>query len=208
MSNGAKSDIEFIHQHLLNAATPLGEPLLNALTKLGPAPLPTPPNTPFSTRLCRAVTGQQLSVKAADTIWGRLEAGAGASELVDYISQSDFDTLRSHGLSAGKIKAMVSIAEHALRGELEADDLRRLPRAERDTKLVQLRGIGPWTADMMSIFYFNDPDVWPDGDLATRNTLMKLTSPRRKTAFTAKRFAPYRSYLAIQMWRAANATAM
>ncbi|MEM8810884.1 MAG: DNA-3-methyladenine glycosylase 2 family protein, partial [Cyanobacteria bacterium P01_G01_bin.38] len=76
---------------------------------------------------------------------------------------------------------------------------------DRAQRLTAIWGVGQWTADMMSIFYFGDPDIWPDGDVTARTNLIQLTSARRKTTLTAARFAPHRSYLALYMWRHSDA---
>jgi hypothetical protein len=64
-------------------------------------------------------------------------------------------------------------------------------------------GIGQWTADMTSIFYFGEPDVWPEGDMAVYRALCRLTGNRSKAsrATVASAFAPYRSFLALYLWR-------
>ena len=107
--------------------------------------------------------------------------------------------------TAAKTRAMCAIAREARAGGLEADELRDLDHATRSRHLTALWGVGQWTADMISIFYFGDEDVWPDGDIAARKTLARLTSPRRKTVRTAARFAPHRSRLALYMWRHVDA---
>ena len=101
---------------------------------------------------------------------------------------------------------MRSIAKAARAGELDAAELSKVAHAVRAERLTAIWGVGQWTADMMGIFYFGDRDIWPDGDVTARKTLAKLTSRRRKTVRTAERFAPYRSYLALHMWRHADAS--
>lgn len=90
-------------------------------------------------------------------------------------------------------------------GQLDQTELMPLHASQRSDRLTQLWGVGQWTANMMNIFYFGEPDIWPNGDVTARKTLEKLTSKRRKTINTAARFAPYRSYLAFHMWRYVDA---
>ncbi|MFW5661933.1 MAG: DNA-3-methyladenine glycosylase 2 family protein, partial [Oceanicaulis sp.] len=90
-------------------------------------------------------------------------------------------------------------------GRLDPDHLQSLDAEARAAELVTIWGVGRWTADMANMFWFAEPDVWPDGDVAARKTLEKLTSSRRSTVRTAARFAPHRSYLAYCMWRRADA---
>ena len=100
---------------------------------------------------------------------------------------------------------MGAIATAAQSGRLDAEYIGQLSPGERSAILTDIWGIGQWTADMMSIFYFGEADIWPDGDLAVRKTRTMLTSSRRKTVLTAERFVPYRAYLALHMWRYVNA---
>lgn len=147
------------------------------------------------------MAGQQLSVKAASTIWGRVAESAGGRPLTQHLATATPESLRACGLSGAKTKAVQAIAELDIGGQLNAVDFAVLDHAERSKRLTSIWGVGQWTADMISIFCFRDPDIWPDGDGAASGALERLTSRRRKTTKTAERFAPYRSYLAIYMWR-------
>lgn len=190
-------------------AEELSPALAEAIATIGPIDLVPRRDAPFPEVLCRAVVGQQLSVAAARTIWGRVVDSATGSEsqrsLIEHLAQAAPATLRACGLSAAKAKAMRAIAFASQAGELEADELSRLDHSERSQRLTCLWGVGQWTADMMGIFYFADPDIWPDGDVTARKTLEKLTSTRRKTIRTAARFNPNRSHLALYMWQYADA---
>ncbi len=195
-----------IHAELLATAEIFGAPLVAAISANGPQRLRRSRTDTVCDALTRAVAGQQLSVKAASTIWGRVLAAADGQELATFFSTVRTETLRACGLSGAKTAAVQAIGRAALDGELDERTLARLDHAERSARLLRLRGVGPWTADMLGMFYFLDPDIWPDGDVSARGTLARLTSKRRKTALTAARFAPHRSYLALHMWAAADAT--
>ena len=214
-----------IHTQFVEIAREVSVELTEAIASTEPLELNPSRDVPFSVRLCRAVAGQQLSVRAASTIWGRVmdkASGQTASEqaasgqslseqavsehaLMDYFATVAPETLRSCGLSAAKAKAMGAIASATIAGQLDEQALRELDHAERARCLTQIWGVGQWTADMMGIFYFGDPDIWPEGDTTARKNLERLTSRRRKTLRTAARFAPHRSYLALYMWRQADA---
>lgn len=195
-----------IHRTMLEQAASVSPALAEALVRNGSVSLETRWKTaPFVDVLCRSVAGQQLSVRAAQTIWGRVLDKVGERDAADYFLRCRASTLRACGLSEAKARAMREIARAARAGDLDRDELSRLDSRARAQHLTQIWGVGQWTADMASIFYFGDTDVWPDGDVTARKTLAALTSTRRKTARTAERFAPYRSYLAIHMWRHANA---
>lgn len=194
-----------VHAHLVDAAREVGGVLADVLEDHGHVPLRRRRDGPLPEFLARAVAGQQLSVKAASTIWGRVVASADGRDLVEHVLASDDALLRGCGLSGAKTAALRAIAAAAVAGELDEDELAALDTDARRERLVAIRGVGPWTADMLAIFRFGDRDVWPDGDVTARKTLARLTSPRRKTVRTAERFAPYRSYLALHMWHAADA---
>ena len=189
-----------VHAHLLAAAEPLSADLHRVLARLGPLEFPRREGTPFPDYLCRAIAGQQISVKAARSIWARVEASAGAAPLLDHFVEANTETLRGCGLSGAKAKTVIAIAETHRTVGLDADELRALSVPERTARLTAMWGVGQWTADMMNMFYFGEPDIWPDGDVAARKTLERLTSKRRKTVRTAERFRPYRSWLALYMW--------
>jgi DNA-3-methyladenine glycosylase II len=194
-----------IHDRFITISQDLSPELAAAIARIGPLELVPRRDAPLPERLCRAVAGQQLSVKAAASIWGRVVESAGDKSLIDHFAIVDPQVLRDCGLSGAKAKAMGAIAAAALAGELDAEVLGGMETAARTQRLTQIWGVGQWTADMLSIFYFGDADIWPEGDTTARKTLERLTSARRKTVRTAARFAPYRSYLALYMWRQADA---
>ncbi len=194
-----------VHQRFIHIAGDFGTGLAGAIRQIGPLEFRPDDSLPLAHRLCRSVAGQQLSVIAARTIWERVLEAAGDADLTDFFTEENAGIMRKCGLSAAKVRSMCGIAEEARAGNLRADDLRSLSHEERSGQLTRLWGVGQWTADMISIFYFGDEDVWPDGDLAARKTLERLTSKRRKTVRTAERFAPFRSRLALYMWEYQNA---
>ena len=193
-----------VHTKLLDIADDLSPDLHGALMRLGPLEFPTREDKPFPDYLCRAIAGQQISVKAAASIWARVEASAasdvGEGALLDHFVEANTDALRACGLSGAKTKTIITIADTHRTLGLDTDELRALNIADRTTRLTAMWGVGQWTADIMNMFYFGEKDIWPDGDVAARKTLERLTSKRRKTVRTAERFKPYRSWLALYMW--------
>ena len=194
------------HARMIAVASELSPRLEEAIARNGSLRLSRRwKSTPLVEVLCRVVAGQQLSVKAAQSIWGRVVIAAGDRTLSDHLLEAHPEGLRACGLSGAKTKTMRAIAEAAREGALEPGELASLDHLERSAHLKSIWGVGQWTADMISMFYFGDADVWPDGDVTARKTLARLTSRRRKTLRTAARFAPYRSYLALHMWQHASA---
>jgi DNA-3-methyladenine glycosylase II len=194
-----------VHNHLLTVAEPLFPSLHQAIARLGPLEFPCRDTVPFPHYLCRAIAGQQISVRAAQSIWARVEGSAGDTPLLDHFTEANIGVLRACGLSGAKTKTIVAIADTHRETGLDAGALRALSVAERTARLTSMWGVGQWTADMMNMFYFGETDIWPDGDVAARKTLERLTSRRRKTVRTAARFKPYRSWLALYMWAHADA---
>ena len=154
--------------------------------------------------LSRAIVGQQLSAKAARSIWARVAAAAGEANVgVTEFAEEFASDLRACGLSASKVKSLQSIREAEREGLLHGDRLQRMTPDAIVQRLVTIRGVGPWTCDMALIFYFRLPDIWPDGDVAVQRTFASLVG-RRSPHKAAAKFSPYRSYLALSMWRVAD----
>src|SRR5258708_2577920 len=111
--------------------------------------------------LLRSITGQQLSVKAARAIYGRLtERLGGRAPAPQELLDDDHEEMRAAaGLSHAKVRSLRSLAEHVLGGELELDRLHQLDDAEAIRELVAVKGIGEWTAHMFLMFTLRRPDV-------------------------------------------------
>jgi len=197
---------EIVHARFLEIAEGLTPELHAALARAGPVAFAPSRDEPLPERLCRAVVGQQLSVKAAGTIWRRLLDHAAEQPLLEHFAQADPDALRACGLSGAKTKAVKGVAAMHAAGRLCPDALGVLDAEARKARLIEAPGIGPWTADMINIFWFGERDIWPDGDVTARKTFQRLIGPRRRTPVNARRFAPDRSVLARYMWRIADAS--
>lgn len=193
------------HRHCVAMAGGFSSPLRSALVRVGRVALPDPGRRSLPWFLCRAVAGQQLSTSAARTIWSRVEAAVKSrgSRVPEFFTERNAPLLRQCGLSRAKVKALMAIEAAHRQGALSVRRLRRMTHVERAAHLQRIWGVGQWTADMTSIFYFRDPDVWPEGDLAVQKTFQSLTRRRSKAAALkiAGAFAPYRSFLAVYMWR-------
>jgi methylated-DNA-[protein]-cysteine S-methyltransferase len=161
--------------------------------------------------LAEALVYQQLSGKAAATIFGRLCALYGETDscpLPSDILGTDEQTLRSVGLSTAKARAVTDLAfkvEEGLVAPLKK--LRTWPDADVLTNLVAVRGIGPWTAEMFLIFRLGRPDVLPLDDFGVRKGV-KLTyrmpemPDKKELATLGERWRPYRTVAAWYFWQA------
>ena len=158
--------------------------------------------------LARSITYQQLSGKAAATIYGRLEAlfeddRPVASSAVDMSVQ----TLRSVGLSNNKALSILDLAEHVCSGSLPTPrKMAAMDDAAVIENLCQVRGIGPWTAQMHLMFTLGRPDVMPATDLGIQKGLQltydltELPKPDEVLEIT-NHLAPYRSAASWYLWR-------
>ena len=156
----------------------------------------------------RAITGQQLSVKAAQSIWRRLlDRFGGHTPTPEQILADDPDELRvAAGFSRAKIVYLRSLAEHVLAGEIELDRLDDLPDGEVIRELTAVKGIGEWTAHMFLMFTLHRPDVLPTGDLGVRNAAMRaygLDAPPTPAELEAiaEPWRPHRTRACLYLWR-------
>lgn len=159
---------------------------------------PKAPEQYFSV-LVSSILGQQLSVKAADTIEGRVIDALGPHD-PEVLAEMTVEELREHGLSRSKASYIIGMAEAFRSGEI---DPHQLSRADTETviqKLTGLKGIGPWTAEMFLIFGMGHPDVWSPGDLGLRNAVWAHFGEDTNLTEIADRWKPFRSYAALYLW--------
>lgn len=176
-----------------------------------PLPLRMDPEKDLFRYLSRAIVYQQLSGKAAQTIHGRFAAlfenGVPDAGQVDGLGMQ---RLRAAGLSNNKALAVQDLARKSLDGTLASRaSLVRMSDADVIENLCQVRGIGPWTVQMLLMFNFGRPDVMPATDLGVQKgvqvvyNMRKLPDPARVLERT-RRLAPYRSVAAFYFWHAVD----
>jgi DNA-3-methyladenine glycosylase II len=156
--------------------------------------------------LLRSVIGQQLSVKAAATIYGRvLELFGGETPKPEALLEVEPERLREAGLSGRKVEYVRDLAAHVISGELELDRLDQLGDEEVIEEITAVRGFGVWSAQMFLIFFLDRPDVLPTGDLGIRRAvqveygLPELPAPAELTEI-AEPWRPHRSLACIYLW--------
>lgn len=155
--------------------------------------------------LARSIVGQQISVKAADSVWLKL-TGAVPAMRPDVIHAHDSDALRSCGLSRSKVAYLHDLARHFVEGRLDAKRWTRMTDDELIAELTQVHGIGRWTAEMFLIFYMMRPDVLPVDDLGLQRAMSLHYNRGRplsklKIQSIAARWLPWRSVATWYMWR-------
>lgn len=191
------------------AALAAADPRLGAvITQVGRCTLlPRREGTHF-THLLRNIVFQQLSGRAAATIHGRLLDALGAAEPTptELLAASD-DQLRGCGLSVGKIRAVRDLAARVDDGRLPLDAIEKLPDAAVTDTLVQVRGIGPWTAQMFLMFRLGRPDVLPVLDLGVQKGAQRIYRLRSlpdaaRLERLARNWRPWASVASWYCWRA------
>ena len=156
--------------------------------------------------LLRSVIGQQLSVKAAATIYDRVLAlFGGRTPPPEKLLEVEPQELRDVGLSWRKVEYVRDLAEHVLSGELELDRLDRLSDEQVIAEITAVRGFGLWSAQMFLIFFLERPDVLPTGDLGIRNAAQAaygLDQPPGPAELEriAEPWRPHRSLASVYLW--------
>jgi DNA-3-methyladenine glycosylase II len=156
--------------------------------------------------LLRAIVGQQLSTKAARTIYGRiLDLFDGATPPPERLLEADETDLRGAGLSGRKVEYIRDLASHVLSGELELDRLGELSDEEVIAEIVAVRGLGVWTAEMFLLFHLERPDVLSGGDLGIRKAVQieygldEMPTPTRVLEI-GEPWRPHRSLASLYLW--------
>lgn len=158
--------------------------------------------------LVRAIVYQQLSGRAAATIYGRLRAQFPARRFPrpdELLALSD-ETLRTCGLSQAKVRYLRDLAARASDGRLELHTLAEQSDEEVITALSSVHGIGRWSAQMFLIFHLGRLDVWPEADLGIRKAVMDLHGLPALPGLPAMRelaarYSPYASIASVYLWR-------
>ena len=165
--------------------------------------------------LAQSIVYQQLSGKAASTIFGRVRAIYAPKKFPTpaELAATPPDRLRAAGLSNAKTAAMIDLARRTASGELPTlAQIRRLGDDEVVERLTVVRGIGPWTVHMFLMFRLGRPDVLPVADYGVRKGFAltyrkkELPTAEELTAH-AERWRPYRSLASWYMWRALDRSA-
>ena len=162
--------------------------------------------------LLRTIVGQQVSVAAAASVWGKLEALLGETIAPEALLAAEFEALRGCGLSRQKQGYARSLCELVLAGTL---DLENLPEDDEEAiaQLVQIKGIGRWSAEIYLLFAEGRPDIWPAGDLAVQAGLHKILGlparpSEKETRALAEGWRPHRGSAAIFTWHCYNNAAL
>ena len=190
------------------------DPILRgAIKHIGHCGLAARQRNDHLTALVGAIVSQQLSTKAAATIFGRLVALFPGAEIPNAVAIDALgdDTLRGVGLSGQKVGYLRDLCARIADGRLQLDELDALTDDEVVERLTAVKGLGRWTAEMFLMFRLHRPDVLPAGDLGIVRAIRKLY--RLRKAPDAKRilkmgeaWRPYRSVASWYLWQTLRAS--
>jgi DNA-3-methyladenine glycosylase II len=155
--------------------------------------------------LARSIVGQQISVRAAESVWGRFAAQLGEVTPQRVVALGEFG-LAGCGLSQRKIEYLCDLAGHFADGQLDPSVWGQLEDEEIIAELTAVRGIGRWTAEMFLIFHQLRPDVFPLDDIGLQRAVFEryfagAKQPRRVLAEFGERWRPWRSVATWYLWR-------
>lgn len=156
--------------------------------------------------LASTVIAQQLGGAAADTIRSRVEKVCGGKLAPAAILQARESQMRAAGLSGSKLKTLRTLAEEVQSGRLDLLELKQIPEDMAKSRLTEIWGIGPWSAEMFLIFALGRHDVFSPGDLGLARAIEAIyglpkDSPREKLVKISARWSPFRSYACLALWR-------
>lgn len=180
------------------------DPVLNQLIQSYPGIALESRGNAFAT-LARSIVGQQISVKAAESVWQKLMGHIQEATPAN-IHRAETGGLRACGLSGRKVEYLQDLARKFANGELDAARWHTLEDEALIKDLVKVKGIGRWTAEMFLIFYLMRPDVLPLDDIGLQRAMGKLynlNQPLSKPAMQqiAVNWQPWRSVATWYLWR-------
>ena len=179
------------------------------IERVGPCRLePTGVERPFEV-LVETIVYQQLTGKAAATIYGRVCKLFRGPLTPRKLLEAGEEKLRGAGLSGPKIRSIEDLSARVQDGRLRLDELDALGDEELAARLIEVKGIGPWSVQMVMLFRLGRPDVWPVTDLGVRKGAQRVWGLRElpgvdRLERLGKRLSPHRSVAAWYLWRAAE----
>jgi len=175
--------------------------IADALVQYGPPPDRSLPAS-FET-LARSIIGQQISRSAASAIWNRMfDQGHSAAPIIAAKQPND---LMLFGLSRRKAEYLIGLADEIQSGQLKLSSLAAMSGDDVQKRLVEIRGIGAWTADNFRLFALGDMDAWPANDLALQEGMKRLKSldtrpDGKELEHRGDAWRPYRGAGALMLW--------
>jgi DNA-3-methyladenine glycosylase II len=181
------------------------DPVMGAIMRAHPGVYMMVRGEPFMT-LARAICGQQISVKAAQSVWDRVCVCLEQKISPEAVVAADRKNLRACGLSDRKTEYIADLAQHFVDGKIHARDWPQMSDEEIIAELTDVRGIGRWTAEMFLMFNLLRPDVFPLDDLGLQKGIRVAYFKGRKTSLKRMKklgetWRPWRSVATWYLWR-------
>jgi DNA-3-methyladenine glycosylase II len=181
------------------------DPVMGAIMRGHPGVYMTVRGEPFMT-LARAICGQQISVKAAQSVWDRVCICLEQKISPEAVVAADRKNLRACGLSDRKTEYIADLAQHFVDGKIHARHWPQMSDEDIIAELTDVRGIGRWTAEMFLMFNLLRPDVFPLDDLGLQKGIRVAYFKGRKTSLKRMKklgetWRPWRSVATWYLWR-------
>ena len=186
------------------------DPVLRRIIKKYKKGFLTTRNDPFFS-LCRTIVGQQISTKAADSIWSKFEKKCRKHIVPNRVLKLSSRSLKSAGLSRQKVKYLKNIAKNFKNKSFNVRELKKMKDEEAINYITKLKGLGIWSAEMFLMFNLNRRDVFPVKDIG----LLRAISKNYKTSYPpsekflnkiSKLHAGYRTVFTWYIWRSIDPT--
>lgn len=181
------------------------DPVLRGVIKKYKKGFLTTRNNPFFS-LCRTIVGQQISTKAANSIWSKFERKCKKCIIPNTVLKLSSRTLKSAGLSHQKVSYLKNIARNFRNKSFSVRELKKMNDEEAINYITKLKGLGVWSAEMFLMFNLNRPDIFPTKDIG----LIRAISKNYKTFYPpsekflnriSKKHSGYRTVFTWYMWR-------
>ena len=193
-----------IHNHLLKISAKHCKPLAAIIKANGVINIEIPTDIELFDCLAQTVVEQQLSYKAAKSIWNKIKTSSEERKinLIDYFDTKYIAHIRKDGLSENKIKAILGAKEAVSGGEITLKGLSEMNDIEFKASITGLWGFGDWSAEMIAIFYLGRTNVWSEKDLILNKGINHICDECELTPNELLEIIdPYQSYLALHIWR-------
>ena len=193
-----------IHNRLLDLANKHCRPLETIILDNGVINIQVPNNLDVFDCLAQTVVEQQLSYKAAKSIWEKINNSAKEHDmkLMDYLSEENTISMRNDGLSNNKIKAILGARVAVKSGDITLSKISEMDDETYKKTITSLWGFGDWSAEMIAIFYLGKTNIWSEKDLILNKGINQICDQCELTPDELLKIVdPYQSYLALHIWR-------
>jgi len=146
--------------------------------------------------LAKTIIGQQVSTKAAQSIWQKVKIVLDRRQ-----SQITLESLKDLGLSKPKASYIFGIINDEGIEKMTIDDLKQMSLEELTEFFLKLKGVGPWTLGVVRMFFIQDTDVFLEGDLGINKALINFFNSK---TYSGHHYSPYRTYLCLYLWKSLN----